>query len=165
MNKVVRVMGVVGLAPAVGLIAPAAAAAAPAVTHPAKAGAQTGPKTVSLHAVRNTVPDTGCKGLTRKSVNTLPILGASMWLWHTSYSTSQCIGTVAGTTYLFSDTKFRVRVWHNGTLESSKQVAPKGNNSSSASVAFHKRFPDPVKVCDAWKRFGSFGNGLCITVG
>jgi hypothetical protein len=162
MKKVVRVMGIAGLAPAAGLIAPAAAAAAPAVTHPVKAGT----KTVSLRAVKNSGPDTGCTGLKKVSTNTLPIIASWMWLWHTSFSTSQCIGTVGGSTIASSNSQFRVRVWHGNHLESGHVVGVRhGGAGIIASTAFHKRFPDPVKVCDTWGLHGTWSHGLCITRG
>jgi hypothetical protein len=162
MKKVVRVMGIAGLAPAAGLIAPAAAAAAPAVTHPAK----TGTKTVSLRPVNRAVPDAGCTGNKRVSTNTLPIVASWMWLFHTSFSTSQCIGTVAGSTISTSNSQFRVRVWHGKKLESGHVVGVrKGGAGLIASTAFHERFADPVKVCDTWGLHGDWSHGLCITVG
>jgi hypothetical protein len=172
MKKVRYVLGAAAfVAPVLGVTAPTAADAAPMAPAAPRAPA----KTVSvqfLGARAGTVsPDTGCTGDGAKKVT-----GSSefMKVWHTSYSRSQCVGTVVGH-FSYNDptgmdtepNSFRVTIRHSGTVVSPPTIAY-FNDSGTASVGLHKRYADPVQVCGAFLSSGKYAIGyapLCTTIG
>jgi hypothetical protein len=155
-KKVAYGLGVVGLVPS--LMMPSAAQAVTAsIAHAQKGGA----KTVSLDF---TGAATGCTGDASKTTHN--VSEQTMTVWHTAYSQSQCIGTVRGQIgkYMSLDTGLRVRVWHNGNLVGHGEVNF-SHPISKANIGINGRFADPAKVCDAWYHSGTWGSGLCATVG
>jgi hypothetical protein len=173
MKKVKYLLGATAfVAPVLGVAAPAAANAAP---KPAAAPRAEG-KTVSvqfLGATAGTAASAaGCTGDTAKKVTGS---GEYMKFWHTSYSQSQCIGTVVGH-YSYDDptgsdpapTSFRVTIRHNGKVVSPPTTVSFNDITSTASVGLHKIYRDPVEVCGAFLSSGKYAADyppICTTIG
>lgn len=142
MKRVRYLAGLVGLVPAAGLAAPAAAYAS---TTPAHITASLA-KTVRLAAIS---PDV-CYGHTSAGAAAYRI-AEEFW-----YNTSGCIGTVVEYVYVSSPavaTTFSLNIYHShqrvGHQSYNAGSLPVGDRSHAFYV--HKRFTTPVQVCvSAW---------------
>ncbi len=185
MKKVRFLVGSAGAVPVLGLMMPAAGAAA---MHPAQPGqARPGAKTVSLrHSAAGpagarlaVLPDnSGCAGHTyvhRKADS----VSTKFWYTNAVHNSAACVGTVEGTwSSIVQDTviRFRTRVWsgtgtHKRLAFSNVRGATLVNaRTLHASVGVHDWFGYtrglPVQVCTAWlsSNYGVEAGPQCASV-